>query len=148
MYVMDKDLVTLEGQTRGALSVLSNLDALVTAAQNARQDMHISDPFFARSLLEIGGGVTDLLKVSMALLHQIVTLRRDLALWKRTAPALAPKLVMKLRHAPFLGKLSVFPKSLLDIVVDQGHANQKKSLLKKAATSQASFSPAGSQQRF
>ena len=25
MYVMDKDLVTLEGQARGALSVLSNL---------------------------------------------------------------------------------------------------------------------------
>ena len=39
MYVMDKDLVTLEGQARGALSVLSNLDALVTAAQNALQDM-------------------------------------------------------------------------------------------------------------
>ena len=148
MYVMDKDLVTLEGQARGALSVLSNLDALVTAAQNARQDMHIRDPFFARSLLEIGGGVADSSKVSMAQLHQIVTLRRDSALWKRTASALAPKLVMELCHAPFLGKLSVFPKSLLDTVVDQRHADQKKSILEKAATSQASFSPAGSQQRF
>ena len=57
MYVMDKDLITLEGQARGALSVLSNLDALVTAAQNALQDMQLTDPFFTRSLLEIGGGV-------------------------------------------------------------------------------------------
>ena len=48
MYVMDKDLVTLEGQARGALSVLSNLDALVTAAQKALQDMHVRDPFFTR----------------------------------------------------------------------------------------------------
>ena len=46
-----------EGQARGALSVLSNLDALVTAAQNALQDMQLTDPFFTRSLLEIGGGV-------------------------------------------------------------------------------------------
>ena len=139
MYVMDKDLVTLEGQARGALSVLSNLDALVTAAQNALQDMQVRDPFFTRSLLEIGGGVADLSKVSMAQLHQIVTLRRDSALWKRTAPSLAPKLVMDLRHAPFLGETSVFSKPLLDSVVDQRHADQKKSLLEKAATSQASF---------
>ena len=110
--------------------------------------MHVRDPFFTRSLLEIGGGVADLSKVSMAQLHQIVTLRRDSALWKRTAPSLAPKLVMDLRHAPFLGELSVFPKPLLDSVVDQRHADQKKSLLEKAATSQASFSPASSQQRF
>ena len=49
---------------------------------------------------------------------------------------------------PFMGELFVFPKPLLDSVVDQRHADQKKSLLEKAATSQASFSPAGSQQRF
>ena len=72
-YVMDKDLVTLQGQARGALSVLSNLDALVTAAQNALQDMHVRDPFFTPSLLEIGGGVADLSKVSMAQLYQIVS---------------------------------------------------------------------------
>ena len=96
----------------------SNLDTLVTAAQNALQDMHIKNPFFARSLLEISAGVADLSKVSMAQLHQIVTLRRDSALWKRTSPALAPKLVMELRHALFLGKLSVFSKPRLDTLVD------------------------------
>ena len=55
---------------------------------------------------------------------------------------------MDLRHAPFLSETSVFSKPLLDSVVDQRHADQKKSLLEKAATSQASFSPASSQQRF
>ena len=83
----------------------------------------------------------------MAQLHQIVTLRRDSALWKSSAPSLAPKLVMDLRHAPLLGELSVFSKPLLDSVVDQRHADHKKSLLEKAATSQASSSPASSQQR-
>ena len=117
-------------------------------AQNALQDMYVRDPFFTRSLLEIGGGVADLSKVSMAQLHQIVTLRRDLSLWKRTTPSLAPKLVMDLRHAHFLCALFVFLKPVLDSVVDHRHADQKKSLLEKAATSQASFSPAGSQQRF
>ena len=98
--------------------MLSNLNALVTAAQKALQDMHTRDPFFTRSLLEIGGGVVDLSNVSMAQLHQIVTLRRDSSLWKRTDPSLAPKLVMGLRHAPFLGEHFVFPKPLLDSVVD------------------------------
>ena len=37
MYMMGKDLVTLEGQARGALSVLSNLDALVSAVQSVVQ---------------------------------------------------------------------------------------------------------------
>ena len=148
MYVMDKDLVTLEGQARDALSVLSNLDALVTAAQNALQVIPIKDPFFTRSLLEIGGGVADLSKVSMSQLHQIVTLRRDSALWRRTSPVLAPKVVLELRHTPFLGKLSVLAKPLIGMVVDQRHADQKKSLLEKTISSQASFSPPVLQQRF
>ena len=47
-----------------------------------------------------------------------------------------------------MGELFVFPKPLLDSVVDQRHADQKKSLLEKAAPSQALFSPAGSQHHF
>ena len=54
MYVMDKDLVTLEGQAREALSVLSNLDALVSAAQSAVQSLQLCDPFLTRAMLEIG----------------------------------------------------------------------------------------------
>ena len=73
----------------------------------------------------------------MAQLHQIVTLRRDSALWKRTSPALAPELVLELRHAPVWGELSGFPKPLLDRGMDQRHADKKRSLLEKAATSQA-----------
>ena len=75
MHVMDKDLVTLEGQARGALSVLSNLDALVSATQSAIQGLQLHDPFLTTAMLEIGGGVADVCKVTMAQLHQVVTLR-------------------------------------------------------------------------
>ena len=48
---------------------------------------------------------------------------------------------------PFWVNFPFFPKPLLDSVVDQRHADHKKSLLERAATSQASSSPASSQQR-
>ena len=68
--------MTLEGQAWRALSVLSNLDALVTATQNALEGMKIRVPCFNRALMDIGAGVADTCKVMMAQLHQVVTLLR------------------------------------------------------------------------
>ena len=126
MYVMDKDLVTLESQASDALLVLLNLDALVTATQNTLQGTTVRNRLFIRSLLAIGGDVEDTCKVLMAQLHQIVTLRRDSALGKQSS--LSPGHVMWLLHAPFLGESCIYPQSLLFNVTDQRHADQQKTL--------------------
>ena len=59
MYVMDKDLATMEATSRDTRAIMSNLDAFTSAVQTALGNLGITDPFIRRALTVMGSGTAN-----------------------------------------------------------------------------------------
>lgn len=139
--VKDSDLAYLETLARENLSILSYMDAFLTAVSTSivdRKSQSMEDSFVLKTLDLAASGVADLSRRTIVGLHQVVVHRRDTALWGVTVAKGAQ--IAALRHSPVAQEAYVFPPLLLQQITEKHKEDAKDKLILRAATS-ASAAP-------
>ena len=146
-YVTEADLVSLESSTRQKIMIISNVDAYLCAVLQVASQAP-GNPYVTRALQAAAHCMSDLCKVTVNSLHQIVMHRRDMALWAKDDnpynKALSSQQSLLLRNALFFEEDTLFQSADIDSVLEEKRQEQKDRAIGNLASSTVSRPPVSS----
>ena len=127
----EEDMRKLEEYSRKALTILSNLDASMSALLHFYPTTQDPDEKLMRGLFRTTQGLQALTEIHILSLHQVVTHRRDTAinakLRSKTAPVdISEDHLSRLRYQPILEQQHLFDPEVVKAIQKERDASQEK----------------------
>ena len=116
----EEDLRRLEEYSRKALTILSDLDATLTAAIHAYPESQNPDSNFMKALYRTTQGLQALTEIHVMSLHQLVIHRRDTVINAKMRAKSNPVIISdehlsKLRYGPIIGAEELFDPEIVRV---------------------------------